>query len=96
MPMYLLDVELINCLFLGMIFAVRSSNDSDSPSSVVTASEKVLVPGGQVDDSLSSTDILEVAEKVSGDPLSSTDQLEVPDIVPGGAQVCVCACRTQV
>ena len=93
MPMYLLDVELINCLFLGMIFVVRSSNDSDSPSSVVPA-EKVLVPGGHIDDSLSSTDMLEVADTVSGDPLSSTDQLEVADIVSG--QVCVCACRTQV
>ena len=96
MSMYLLDVELINCLFLGMIFAVRSSNDSDSPSSVVAASEKVLVPGGHIDDSSSSTDILEVANTVSGDRSSSKDQLEVADILSGDAQVCVCTCCTQM
>ncbi|GFY93425.1 hypothetical protein Acr_08g0018210 [Actinidia rufa] len=77
----------LSCFLKKHSSSLRSSNDSDSPSSVVAASEKVLVPGGHVDDSLSSTDILEVAEKVSGDPLSSTDQLEVPDIVPGGAQL---------
>ncbi|GFZ02480.1 starch branching enzyme 2.1 [Actinidia rufa] len=71
-----------------MIFAVRSSNDSDSPSSVVAASEKVLVPGGHIDDSSSSTDILEVANTVSGDRSSSKDQLEVADILSGDAQIC--------
>ncbi|XP_057513372.1 1,4-alpha-glucan-branching enzyme 2-2, chloroplastic/amyloplastic-like isoform X1 [Actinidia eriantha] len=70
-----------------MIFAVRSSNDSDSPSSVVAASEKVLVPGGHINDSSSSTDILEVANTVSGDQSSSTDQLEVADILSGDAQI---------
>lgn len=50
-----------------MIFAVKSSYDSDSSSSAVAASEKVLVPGVHCDGSSSSTDQLEVADTVSTD-----------------------------
>jgi 1,4-alpha-glucan branching enzyme len=50
-----------------MIFAVKSSYDSDSSSSAVAASEKVLVPGVRCDGSSPSTDQLEVADTVSMD-----------------------------
>lgn len=50
-----------------MISAVKSSYDSDSPSSVVAASEKVLVPGIHCDGSSSSTDQLEGVDTVAED-----------------------------
>ncbi|KAG5553363.1 hypothetical protein RHGRI_011290 [Rhododendron griersonianum] len=50
-----------------MISAVKSSYDSDSPSSVVAASEKVLVPGVHCDGSSSSTDQLEGVDTVAED-----------------------------
>jgi len=50
-----------------MIFAGMSSSDSDSSSLTVAASNKILVPGGQGDGSLSSTDQLENPETVLED-----------------------------
>lgn len=48
--------------FSRMIFAGMSSSDSDFSSLAVAASNKILVPGGQGDGSLSSTDQLENPE----------------------------------
>ncbi|GMP84624.1 hypothetical protein CsSME_00038080 [Camellia sinensis var. sinensis] len=50
------------------IFAGKSSDNSDSLSSVVAASQKVLVPGDQSEFLSSSTERLEVVDTVSGDP----------------------------
>ncbi|XP_028126608.1 1,4-alpha-glucan-branching enzyme 1, chloroplastic/amyloplastic-like isoform X3 [Camellia sinensis] len=50
------------------IFAGKSSDNSDSLSSVVAASQKVLVPGDQSEFPSSSTERLEVVDTVSGDP----------------------------
>ncbi|KAL7170397.1 hypothetical protein ACSBR2_035296 [Camellia fascicularis] len=50
------------------IFAGKSSDNSDSRSSVVAASQKVLVPGDQSEFPSSSTEQLEVVDTVSGDP----------------------------
>ncbi|XP_075095813.1 1,4-alpha-glucan-branching enzyme 1, chloroplastic/amyloplastic-like [Nicotiana tabacum] len=47
--------------------------EPESRSSTVAASEKVLVPGGQSDSSLSSTEQLEVADTVPKNALASTD-----------------------
>lgn len=54
-------------LFTGMIFAGMSSSDSDSSSIAIAASNKILVPGGQGDGTLSSTDQLENPETVLED-----------------------------
>ncbi|XAR69716.1 1,4-alpha-glucan branching enzyme [Bertholletia excelsa] len=63
------------------IFAGKSSHDSDVPSSMVAASEKVLVPGGQADGPSSSTDELEIVDTVSGKPqmLHEVDSVEMED-----------------
>ncbi|XP_052175529.1 1,4-alpha-glucan-branching enzyme 1, chloroplastic/amyloplastic-like isoform X2 [Diospyros lotus] len=63
------------------IFVQKSSYDSDSPSSTVAASEKVLVPGGMSNGSSSTADQLEVAETVSGDSqiLPDIDSIEMED-----------------
>lgn len=45
-----------------MIFAGMSSSDSESSSLAIAASNKILVPGGQGDGSLSLTDQLENPE----------------------------------
>jgi 1,4-alpha-glucan branching enzyme len=50
-----------------MIFAGMSSSDSDSSSLAIAASNKILVPGGQGDGSLSLTDQLENPETVLED-----------------------------
>lgn len=55
------------CLFVGKIFAGKSSNDSDFPSLTVAASKKVLVPGGQSDGSSPLTEQLEAPSTVSED-----------------------------
>nr|XP_016482888.1 PREDICTED: 1,4-alpha-glucan-branching enzyme 1, chloroplastic/amyloplastic-like [Nicotiana tabacum] len=56
-------------MYVGKIFAY----EPESRSSTVAASEKVLVPGGQGDNSLSSTEQLEVADTVPENALASTD-----------------------
>uniref|UniRef100_A0A2P2M6T1 1 4-alpha-glucan-branching enzyme 1ic/amyloplastic isoform X2 n=1 Tax=Rhizophora mucronata TaxID=61149 RepID=A0A2P2M6T1_RHIMU len=47
------------------MFAGKSSYDSDCPNLTVTASEKVLVPGGETVDFSSSTDRLEIGDTAS-------------------------------
>ncbi|XP_057534587.1 1,4-alpha-glucan-branching enzyme 2-2, chloroplastic/amyloplastic-like [Amaranthus tricolor] len=42
-----------SALFSRKLFAHKSSYDSDSPSATVTESQKVLIPGGEIEDSLS-------------------------------------------
>lgn len=56
-------------MFVGKIFAGKSSYDSDSPSSLtVAASKKVLVPGGPTDGSPPLTEQLEAPSTDSEDP----------------------------
>lgn len=54
--------------FLGKLFAHKSSYDSDSPSATVTESQKVLVPGGEIEDSPSD-------EGLSSDPKLTNDEV---------------------
>ncbi|KAJ7976080.1 1,4-alpha-glucan-branching enzyme [Quillaja saponaria] len=54
--------------FSRKIFAGNYSHDSDSSSSMVAASDKLLVPGGQGDGSTSLTDQLETPQITSEDP----------------------------
>lgn len=54
-------------MFVGKIFAGKSSYDSDS-SLTVAASKKVLVPDSQSDGSSSVTEQLEAPGTVSEDP----------------------------
>lgn len=55
-------------MFVGKIFAGKSSYDSDSSSLTVAASKKVLVPDSQSDGSSSVTEQLEAPGTVSEDP----------------------------
>lgn len=55
-------------LFVGKIFAGKSSYDSDSSSLRIAASDKTLVPGSQIDGSSSSTGQIEVPDTVLEDP----------------------------
>lgn len=56
-------------MFLGKIFARKSSYDSDSASSLtVAASKKILVPGGPSDGSPPLTEELEAPDTDSEDP----------------------------
>lgn len=65
---FIIYVKLIWWLFIGKIFAGKSSSDSDSPSLAVAASNKILVPGSQGDGSISLTDQLDDPETVLEDP----------------------------
>lgn len=60
-------VKLIWCSFVGKIFAGKSSKEFDASPLIITASEKVLVPGSQSDDPAAVTDQLETPETVSED-----------------------------
>lgn len=55
-------------MFVERVFAEKSSYDRD-PSLLVAATERVLVPGSQSDDSSSSTYILDTLATVSEDPM---------------------------
>ncbi|XP_052206803.1 LOW QUALITY PROTEIN: 1-phosphatidylinositol-3-phosphate 5-kinase FAB1B-like [Diospyros lotus] len=65
------NVQVLSTEWLGSqrasLMDRQSSYDSNSPSSMVATSEKVLVPGGMSNGSSSTTGQLEVAETVLGD-----------------------------
>jgi len=58
------------CVLSGKILAVKSSHDSDSPSSAIAESDKVLIPQDQ-DNSASLTDQLET-------PVITSEDAHVP------------------
>ncbi|XP_030453739.1 1,4-alpha-glucan-branching enzyme 2-1, chloroplastic/amyloplastic-like [Syzygium oleosum] len=62
---HILHVKLTWCLFVGKIFAGKSSYDSDTSSLSTAASERVPVPGGYSDVATSSTDRVETSEAVT-------------------------------
>lgn len=62
-----MKVQLICRLFVGKIFAGKSSYESDSSSFVVAASEKVLVPGSKTESSSSLTEQSEAVDTTLDD-----------------------------